>query len=273
MSDPLAAHYGADAGLAARIAERLRAAGRDPGALAARDLAGVDEFHSRGRAATLEVAACLDVGPGARVLDIGSGLGGPARTLAETLGCDVAGIDLNAAFCRAAAALSEWVGLGARVSFQTADATRLPFAPRSFDAAMTLHVAMNIPAKDAVYAEARRVVRPGGVFAVYDVLRGDGGPTLFPVPWARDPASSHLASPAEMRALLAGAGFTIEDEADSSAESLAWFRSAVARLDAGPPPAVSLHTVLGDDFPLMARTVARNLADGRIRTVRYVCRA
>ncbi len=89
------------------------------------------------------------------VLDIGSGLGGPARTLAETYGCRVTGIDLTQAFCDAATAMSNWVGLGSRVSFKQGDATNLPFENQTFDAAMTIHVAMNIAAKDKMYLEAR----------------------------------------------------------------------------------------------------------------------
>jgi len=272
MSDSVTAHYGSDVELAARIAERLRAAGKEIDALTTRDLAPVDEFHTRGRAATLELAARLGVGAGDRVLDIGSGLGGPARAVAEEYGCTVIGLDLNAGFCRAAAELSAWVGLGDRVAFRCGDATRLPFGAETFDAVMTLHTAMNIPAKDALYAEAHRVLKPGHVFAIYDVLRGQGGPALFPVPWARDLAVSHLASPSEMRELLTAAGFAIEEETDSSAASLDWFEAAVARLASGGVPAVSLQAVLGDDFLLMARTVVRNLADDRIRTVSYICR-
>jgi ubiquinone/menaquinone biosynthesis C-methylase UbiE len=100
-------------------------------------------------------------------------------------GCHVTGIDLTQAFCDTADALSEWVNLGDRVTFQQGDATNLHYDDNQFDAAMTIHVAMNIPDKDKVYSEARRVVKPGRIFAVYDVLQGEGGDVLFPVPWAR----------------------------------------------------------------------------------------
>ena len=122
------------------------------------DLATVDEFHIRGRKATLELAAQMNLNADSHVLDIGSGLGGPARTVAEIYGCQVTGIDLTQAFCSAAAAISDWVGLGKRVSFKRGDATNLPFDNKKFDAAMTIHVAMNIAAKDKMYMEARRVV-------------------------------------------------------------------------------------------------------------------
>ena len=110
----------------------------------------------------------------------------------------MSGIDLTEAFCEAAKVLSDWVGLGDRVAFHHGDATDLPFEDDRFDAAMTIHVAMNIAAKDKVYKHAKRVVKPGGVFAVYDVLQGEGGDVVFPVPWAREPSFSHLATPKEM---------------------------------------------------------------------------
>ena len=173
------------------------------------DLATVDEFHIRGRKATLELAGYLNLDASSRVLDIGSGLGGRARTRAETFGCPVTGIDLTPACCEAASALSAWVGPSGRVSFRQGDATRLPFDDAAFDAAMTLHVAMNIAARDRMYAEARRVLKPGGRFVVYDALQGEGGEVLYPVPWAREPSISHLAMPAAMPSLLSDAGFMV----------------------------------------------------------------
>lgn len=269
--DEVQSHYGEDAGLARTIADRLEAAGQDMARLTVKDLRAVDEFHIRGHAATLEVAAKLELTPSARVLDIGSGLGGPARALAQLHGCHVTGVDLTQSYCDAATEMSRWVGLDGQVSFEQGDATRLPFADASFDAALTIHVAMNIAAKDRMYAEARRVLKPGGRFVIYDVVEGEGGDVLFPVPWAREPAISHLATPQEMEELLAAAGFTILEMADSTQESADWF----ARMSgsSAPAPATSLRDVLGEDFPAMMRNQVRNLKEQRIRTVMYVCMA
>lgn len=273
MSNDVAAHYGGGGDLADAIAQNLRRAGKSLQSLKPADLASVDEFHIRGRKATLELAAQMKLGRESRVLDIGSGLGGPARTVAEAYGCHVSGIDLTQAFCDAAQILSDWVELGDRVSFRQGDATDLPFDDGEFDAAMTIHVAMNIPAKDKVYAQARRVLKPGGIFAVYDVLQGEGGDVLFPVPWARESSISFLATPDEMKRLLTGAGFKILEAQDSTEESAQWFEQMAARLaQAGPPP-VTFQAFLGDDFPQMARNQVRNLAERRIGTVAYICEA
>jgi ubiquinone/menaquinone biosynthesis C-methylase UbiE len=159
MADRVASHYSENLELADVIAQSLRDAGKDLNRLTTTDLAIVDEFHIRGRKATLELAGQMNLNADSRVLDIGSGLGGPARTLAETYGGRVTGIDLTQTFCDAAIAMSDWVGLGKLTSFKQGDATNLPFDSKTFDAAMTIHVAMNIAAKDKMYLEARRVVK------------------------------------------------------------------------------------------------------------------
>ena len=273
MVDKVANHYAGGSDIVAAIAESLRRAGRTPDALTAAELASVDEFHIRGRHATLELAEALKLTPGARLLDIGSGLGGPARTVAEAHGCHVTGVDLTEAFCAAATALSGWVGLADRTDFRQGDATALPFADASFDAAMTIHVGMNIARKDLVYAEARRVLKPGARFAVYDVLQGEGGELLYPVPWARDASISHLATADDMQALLTGAGFGIREARDSTEAAQGWFEAMAARMASGNLPAVTFQAFLGNDFPDMARNQVRNLRDRRIRTVTYICEA
>lgn len=273
MSDKVASHYSSTGNLADAIAEKLRAAGKDTSALTTADLGTIDEFHVRGRKATLQLAEALGLSAGSRVLDIGSGLGGPARTLAETYGCHVTGIDLTPAFCEAAATLSTWVGLADRVDFHVADATKLPFAEGLFDAAMTIHVAMNIAAKDQMYAEARRVLKPGGRFGIYDILQGEGGDVLFPVPWAREPSISHLATPAEMQSLLVGAGFRILNVADTTEESGRWFEAMAERMKQSATPPLTFRMFLGDDFADMTRNQVRNLLERRIRTVSYICEA
>jgi SAM-dependent methyltransferase len=276
MVDAVATHYAgsteAGAALAARIAEALRQAGKDLDELTPEDLATVDEFHIRGRKATLEIASALGLEADAHLLDIGSGLGGPARTVAKARGCRVTGIDLTPAFCEAATILSGWVGLADRLGFRQGDATALPFPDSSFDAAMTLHVAMNIEAKDRMYAEARRVLKPGARFVAYDVVQGEGGEVVFPVPWAREASISHLATPDAMRGLLSGAGFDILAVEDSTEESQGWFEAMAARMAAAPPP-VTFRSFLGDDFPAMTRNQVTNLQERRIRTVTFVCRA
>lgn len=263
--------YGGRGQLVTAISSALDAAGLDRAGLRPADLARVDEFHIRGRAATLEIIDALAVTADAHVLDLGSGLGGPARTIAELTGCTVTGVDLTPEFCEAATALSSWTGLSDRTSFLVGDATATGLPDEAMDAVLTVHAAMNISDKPALYAEAFRVLRPGGRFVVYDVLQGEGGDIHYPVPWAQDPSTSFLATPRDMRALLGAAGFEIISEVDSSAEGQVWFQETQARVHRDGPPPVTFATFLGDAFGQMTANQVTNIAERRIRAVMYVC--
>jgi SAM-dependent methyltransferase len=273
INTEITTHYCSAGGLASRIRNDLASAGKDVGRLTLEDLAPVDEFHIRGSQATLELAARMELTADSHALDVGSGLGGSARTISRAYGCRVTGIDLTPEFCDAANEISAWLGASGTTRFVQGDAADLPFEPGSFDAAMTLHASMNIARKDRVYAEVKRVLRPSTIFALYDVLQGEGGDVLFPVPWARDASISHLATPDEMRHLLAAAGFDILDTSDDTEASVAFFEQLTARMAKGAAPPVTFRTFLGDDFGAMARNQLRNLAERRVRTLTFVCRA
>lgn len=269
--DIIRRHY-ARSGIADAIAAALQAGGKDLQRLTPADLAPVDQFHIRGRAATLELARAAGLNADMRVLDVGCGIGGTTRGLAAEFGCQVTGIDLTAEYCRVAEELSGWVGLAGRVEFHPADATRLPFADASFDLVWTEHVAMNIADKAALYAELHRVLKPGGSLAIYDVLAGPSGPVIFPVPWARTPEASFLATPEELRQLLHDAGFEIADWNDSTVPGRDWFVAVAGKMRERGLPPLGIHLLLGPEFMAMAQNQARNLQEGRIVLAQVVAR-
>jgi ubiquinone/menaquinone biosynthesis C-methylase UbiE len=273
MSEKILAHYSSGGGLANKIEEGLRAAGKRLEDLQTADLSSIDEFHFRGRKATLQLAERMNLSEDSCVLDIGSGLGGPARTLAEEYGCHVTGLDLTEAFCEVAGIMSGWVKLDGHTEFQQGDATNPPFADERFDAAMSLHVAMNIGAKSELYTQARRVLKPGAVFAIYDILQGEGGEAFYPAPWARDSSISHLATTGEMKQLLTDAGFRIADVLDSTDESLQWLETRTAKMTASSLTPVTVQILFGDDYPQMIANQIRGLRERRIRTVSFICEA
>lgn len=262
--DEVTAHY-TRGGLAETLLAALEAAGKDPNKLSLDDLAPIDEFHSRGREATQELAGLARLMPETRVVDLGCGLGGPARRLAKVFACRVTGLDLTPEYVEVANLLAERTGLGGRIGFVQGDACDTPFEDASFDVVWSQHAAMNIPDKARLYAEAARLLKPGGRLALYDILAGEGEPH-FPVPWARDPKHSHLVTPEELKALLESAGFEVQHWRERSEEGLSWFTAAAERFAEKGLPPLGLHLLLGEEvFLEMIENIRRNFAEGRIR--------
>jgi SAM-dependent methyltransferase len=211
-----------------RILTALREAGKDPDRLDSDDLAPVDEFHHGGRAATAAFTPRLGLRPGISLLEIGSGIGGPARYFARHHGCHVTGIDLTEEFIAVSRALTRRLGMESQVSFEQGSALSMPFADATFDVATLLHVGMNIGEKARLFAEVRRVLRPGGIFGIYDQMREADGDLTFPVPWASVPQTSFVETPAAYKRLLAECGFEVIWERSCREDALASFNQQMA---------------------------------------------
>ncbi|MEO8945225.1 MAG: methyltransferase domain-containing protein [Gemmatimonadaceae bacterium] len=265
-------HYGSES-LMPRINAALVSAGLGTGELSWKELAPLDQFHVRGLAATQELATAMHIASGASILDIGCGVGGSDRFLAATYGAQVTGIDLTPAFIEAASALSSRAGLADKTTFRVANALELPFETSSFDNAWTQHVAMNIHDRARLYSEVFRVLKPGGQFAIHDVVKVGDHPLIFPVPWARVPETSFLLSSAIMCDVLATAGFEILSWDDTTEATKTWIaKLQAARAGMSAPPPVGLHVVTGADFPGMMANLGRNLNEGRAGLIQTIVR-
>ncbi len=245
------------------ILDALAAAGKNLEALTIDDMAVTDQFHSGGKGATLRLARLAGLSPGMRVLDVGGGLGGPARTLAVEFGCHVTVIDLTESYVRAATMLTERLRLADRVSHHVGNALAPPFDDGAFDVVWTQNSGMNIADKERLYAGLRRVLRTGGLLALQEPMAGPVQPPVFPLMWAREPAQSFLRVPAEMRALIERAGFQVRAWDDVTAET------------AGPAgAAVPTHSVqrliMGEALEAITRAGQRNREEGRIVMVQAV---
>ena len=256
--------YWAREGLGPAILEALAAAGKNLDALTIDDLAPADQFHGGGKDATLRLARLAALEPGMRVLDVGGGVGGPARTLAAEFGCRVTAIDLTESFVSAAQMLTARLGLAGQVTHRVGNALALPFDGGTFDVVWTQNSGMNIAEKERLYAGFHRVIRPGGLLAIQEPMAGPRPPILYPVMWATDASTSFLRPPAEMRALIEAAGFRAKAWDDVTAET------AGVR-DASAIPAHSAQRlIMGDRLDEIIRVGHLNRDEGRLVSVQAV---
>jgi SAM-dependent methyltransferase len=228
-----------------KILTGLRAMGRDPDRISPEDLAGVDEFHIGGVQAAVELARGAGIGARTRVLDLGCGIGGPARLFAHEFGAQVHGVDVTPEFVDVAESLTRRCGLSDQVSFSRASALDLPLGADEFDVATLLHVGMNIDDKAALFAEAARVLKPGGVFAIFDIMHLGQGEPEFPLPWATDPEMSFVASPLAYSDGLEDAGFEVESERNRLQFSIDFMQKAQSRIAESGPHPLGIQLVLG----------------------------
>ncbi|MBK0329180.1 class I SAM-dependent methyltransferase [Rhodobacteraceae bacterium F11138] len=272
MSDTsqLTAHYDGNADLTARIKAALDRGGFRP-PLKLNVLAQFDELHMGGRQATERFAANLRINAGSRVLDLGCGLGGPARFIASTTGARVTGVDLTSGYIRAGRELTGMALMLDLVELREGDIRDLPFDAQSFDVVYMIHVGMNIADKATVFEQAARVLKPGGLFGIYDVMALQDNPVQFPVPWASGQDHSALSGPEIYRDGLENAGFRILSQTDRSAFALDTFaRMASRQAAAGAPPALGMHLVMGPDAASRIDNMVASLTAGRIAPVEII---
>jgi SAM-dependent methyltransferase len=262
-SDDSVRAYWDRGGLTQAIFAALSSFGAPPRSPTIDDLAPLDQFHGGGKAATSRLARLGGLSPELRVLDVGGGLGGPARTLAVEHGCRVAVVDLAESYVRAGASLTELLRLGDRVTHLAGSALQLPFADATFDVVWTQNSGMNIADKVRMVAEFRRVLRRGGRLVFQEPMAGPVQPPWFPVMWAQDATTSFLSAPAQMRALLESADFAVRAWNDVTLETSGGLPT---------PDGRSIQSiVMGDALPAIAANGRRNRDEGRIVMVQAVC--
>ncbi len=259
--------------LGVNIFTALKRAGKNVKTLTRDDIAPFDEFHIRGRQATRELARLAELWPGMKVLDLGCGIGGAARTLTAEFGCQVTGIDMVEEYCRTAQMLNLWVGQNNGLTIKRGNVLDMPFDNASFDVVWSQHMMMNIKNKARLFSEIWRVLKSNGRLVLYEICAGSAAPPHFPAPWASDESINFLLKPYALRQLLGEAGFKVLVWQDVTWLALGWFQQMIANMahrpaDASPP--LGLNLLMGASTPDKLRNVKRNLEEDRIRVVQSV---
>lgn len=245
------------------ILERLKQHGIDPENITRSDLSRVDEFHVRGAEVSREIAREINLNE-SRILDVGCGIGGPARMLADEFNCNVTGIDMSHEFVLAARKLSDLVGLRDKTEFLQGDALELPFENGSFDVVWTQHVQMNVNDKARFYAEIDRVLTENGIFIYYDIFRKNSSDLDFPVPWANDPSISFLGTIPNMDTILKKLGFTKVQTTDQTENAIEFFSDMFERNNQNGPKKSGMDVFMGASSPEKFGNLLKGLKENKI---------
>lgn len=268
-------HYTPDS-LLEKIISGITLSGKTPDSISLEEMAPLDEYHLRGAASTAELIELLipELPPGAHVLDAGCGLGGPARRLAKKSDCLITGVDLSDSFCEAGSMINQWFKLEDRIKIQSGDVTNLvAFENETFDAAWTIHTAMNIAKKEQFYREINRVLKADSCFLIYDVIRLNNKKIAYPTPWAQNERSSFLASADEVQNYLISTGFNAIEQFDHTESTLSFLQTRVTKLrQTNELPPLGLHLILGNQFVTMFENLLENFSSGNLALIGFKCK-
>ena len=259
-------HYGIS-GILNSILDGLESSGEDTSTLKPDDLSSIDEFHTRGKESTIEIANLAQLQPHHSVLDVGCGLGGSARYIANEYGCSVVGIDLTDEYVDVANKLTEFVKLADKVSFKQGSALELPFPSENFDIVWTEHTQMNIADKGKFYGELSRVLKSKGRLVFHDVFLGTARSPHYPTPWAEYASLSSLCTQEEARTAIQKSNLVINEWKDKSEQSLEFFKEMIKKTEKSGPPPLGFHLLMGETAKTKLLNLARNLEENRTSVV------
>lgn len=250
-----------------KISDGLDLADKSLSTLRVDDLSPIDEFHTRGRTATREATELVELKATDVILDVGCGLGGTARHLAEEFNCRVIGIDLTEEYISVGTKLTELVALTSRVTLHQGNALSIPYGDQVFDIVWTEHAQMNIEDKNRFYSEVARVLKPQGWFLFHDIFMGINGSPHYPVPWADKESISALVSVQEVQRIMGQSGFRIVDWTDKTRESIDFFESTLAKIETYGQPPLGIHLLMGNTAREKIQNYCKNLLEHHVTVV------
>lgn len=271
-SDSALSQHWAKGDVYTSIVAALEKAGKPLDSLTIEDIAPVDHFHARGFPATVELADKLPITNGQHILDIGCGLGGPARYLAHRFGCKVSGVDITPQFVEVADKLTGLLHMEGKVELSLGDGNHLPYPDATFDGAISQHVTMNVENRIQFFVEACRVLKPGAFFAITEHGLGASGDPQYPLPWSEDGSGAYLKTPDDTRGLLERSGFEDVVIERTGAKYLEGYNRVLALAARGELPPLGIHILMGETAPQKTRNAARNIEERRTEPIQVICR-
>ena len=266
MDDEAVSNHYAISGILDSILKGLESSGKNLQSLVPDDLAPIDEFHTRGKESTIEIANLAQLQSHHNVLDVGCGLGGSARYIANEFGCSVMGVDLTDEYIDVANQLTEFVNLSDKVSFKQANALELPFSSDNFDVVWTEHTQMNISDKGKFYGELSRVLKPKGRLVFHDIFGTNNAPH-YPTPWAEHGSLSSLCTQEEAREAIEKSNLAVDKWIDKSKLSMEFFKAMINKAETSGPPPLGFHLLMGKTAKEKLLNQARNLEENRVTVV------
>lgn len=229
MKDAVKTHYTCPE-LGKKIRQGLEKAGKNPEQISLRDLAPVDQLHTGGAPATLELVEHAGLDKGMTILDAGCGIGGTSRLLVQNFDLIVHGIDLSKDFIETASMLNQWCGFAkdGAINLKQGSLLALPYPDHFFDAVLCQHVLLNIKDKPKAFAEFSRVLPPRGKLILHEIVDGPGPEPLYPVPWAGNAAASMLCSRQDLGEYAKKAGFELVFSEDKTKNAALWWEKVNA---------------------------------------------
>ncbi len=250
-----------------RVRTALVKAGLTSDKVSLEEIAPIDHFHARGLPATIDLANRLPIKAGQHILDIGCGVGGPARYMANRFGCKVSGLDITPGFIEAGDELSKLTGMSEEVDLRVGDGVALPYQDQTFDGSYSQHVTMSVANRTGFFAEAYRVIKPGGFFGLSEHGLGSAGDPHYPLPWADRPEICFFVTRSETEQYLAEAGFERIEVVDTGQKYVDAYRELLAGASTEEgPPALGPHVLGGDDMAERAANSTRCIEENRTRT-------